>query len=91
MEAATRAREMAPLPLLGRPTCMAIPAAMVTGAVASTGCIGNRIYTEIGDDELYIALRGSSLERIAAELETITSANLALMEYHRDRKMRLSA
>jgi uncharacterized protein (DUF169 family) len=91
MEAATRAGEMAPLPLLGRPTCMAIPAALETGAVASTGCIGNRIYTEVGDDELYIALRGSSLERVAAELQTIESANQALTEYHRDRKMRLSA
>ena len=91
MEAATRAGEMAPLPLLGRPTCMAIPAAMGSGAVASTGCIGNRVYTEVGDGELYVALRGSSLERIAAELETIESANQALTEYHRDRKMRLSA
>jgi uncharacterized protein (DUF169 family) len=91
MEAATRAGEMAPLPLLGRPTCMAIPAAMGTGAVASTGCIGNRIYTETGDDEMYIALRGESLERIAGELDTIESANRALTEYHRDRKTRLSA
>ena len=90
MEAAMRAGEMAPLPLLGRPTCMAIPAAMGAGAVTSTGCIGNRVYTEIGDDQLYIALRGSSLEGIAAELETIESANCALTEYHRDRKMRLS-
>lgn len=91
IEAATRAGEMAPLPLLGRPTCMALPAAMAAGAVASTGCIGNRVYTEVGDDELYVALRGSSLERIAAELETIESANQALTEYHRARKMRLSA
>jgi uncharacterized protein (DUF169 family) len=91
MEAATRAGEMSPLPLLGRPTCMAIPAAMGSGAVASTGCIGNRVYTEIGDGEMCITLRGSSLERIACELETIESANQALTEYHRDRKMRLSA
>lgn len=91
MEAATRAGEMSPLPLLGRPTCMAIPAAMGTGAVASTGCIGNRVYTEISGEELYIALPGSSLERVAAELETIESANRALTEYHRDRKLRLSA
>jgi uncharacterized protein (DUF169 family) len=90
MEAATRAGEMAPLPLLGRPTCTAIPAAMAAGAVASTGCIGNRVYTEICDDEMYIMLRGSSLNRIAAEMETIESANRALTEYHHDRKMRLS-
>ncbi len=90
-EAATRAGEMSNLPLLGRPTCMAIPAAMGTGAVASAGCIGNRVYTEIGDDELYIMLRGSSLESIAGELETIESANRTLTDYHRDRKVQLSA
>lgn len=90
-EAATRAGEMSNLPLLGRPTCMAIPAAMGTGAVASAGCIGNRVYTEIGDDELYIMLRGSSLESIAGELETIESANRTLTDYHRDRKAQLSA
>ncbi len=90
-EAVTRAGEMSNLPLLGRPTCMAIPAAIGTGAVASAGCIGNRVYTEIGDDELYIMLRGSSLERIADELETIESANQTLTDYHRDRKARLSA
>jgi uncharacterized protein (DUF169 family) len=90
-EAAARAGEMSPLPLLGRPTCMAIPAAMGSGAVASTGCIGNRVYTEIGDDKMYLMLPGSSLERIAVELETIESANQTLTEYHRDRKVRLSA
>jgi uncharacterized protein (DUF169 family) len=90
-EAATRAGEMSNLPLLGRPTCMAIPAAMGTGAVASAGCIGNRVYTEIGDDELYVMLRGSSLESIAGELETIESANRTLTGYHRDRKAQLSA
>ncbi|MGA7237524.1 MAG: DUF169 domain-containing protein [Bryobacteraceae bacterium] len=90
-EAATRAGEMSKLPLLGRPTCMAIPAAMGAGAVASAGCTGNRVYTEIGDDEMYIMLRGSSLERIAAELETIESANRTLTDYHRDRKVQLSA
>jgi uncharacterized protein (DUF169 family) len=90
-EAATRAGEMSPLPLLGRPTCMDIPAAMGTGVVASTGCIGNRVYTEIGDGEMYITLRGSSLERVADELETIESANQTLMDFHQDRKTRLSA
>jgi uncharacterized protein (DUF169 family) len=89
-EAAARAGAMSSLPLLGRPTCMAIPAAMAQGAVASSGCIGNRVYTDIGDDELYIVLRGSDLERIAAELETILSANRTLDEYHRERKRTLT-
>jgi uncharacterized protein (DUF169 family) len=47
-EAATRAGASSNLPLLGRPTCMAIPASLANGAVLSSGCIGNRVYTEIG-------------------------------------------
>jgi uncharacterized protein (DUF169 family) len=89
-EAANRAGAMSQLPLLGRPTCMAIPAAMANGAVASTGCIGNRVYTDIPEDELYVTLRGSDLEKIAAELETIASANAALTAYHQDRRNTLA-
>ncbi len=90
-EAATRAGEMSSLPMLGRPTCMAIPAAIGAGAVASSGCIGNRVYTEIGDDELYLVLRGSSIERVADELETIESANRTLTGFHDDRKKQLTS
>jgi len=90
-EAAGRAGAMSQLPLLGRPTCMAIPAAMSHGTVASTGCIGNRVYTDIGEDELYVTLRGADLERIAAELDTIASANATLVSYHQERRARLQS
>lgn len=89
-EAANRAGAMSKLPLLGRPTCMALPAALANGAVTSSGCIGNRVYTEIGDDELYVVLRGSDLEKIAAEIDTIHAANLTLTEYHRQRSQTLT-
>jgi uncharacterized protein (DUF169 family) len=89
-EAATRAGAMSSLPPLGRPTCMAIPAALQGGAVMSSGCIGNRVYTDIGDDELYVVLRGSDLERVAAEIDTIHSANQTLTQYHQERKERLT-
>jgi len=89
-EAALRAGAMSTLPLLGRPTCMAIPAAMASGAVTSSGCVGNRVYTDIGEDELYVTLRGADLEKIAAELDTIASANSTLLQYHRERRQTLS-
>jgi len=89
-EAALRGGGMSGLPLLGRPTCMAIPAAMAHGAVTSSGCIGNRVYTDIGDDELYVTLRGADLERIAQEIDTIQSANATLTQYHRERRQTLS-
>jgi len=90
VEAARRAGEMSNLPLLGRPTCMAIPAALANGAVASSGCIGNRIYTDVGDDEFYVTLRGSTLEPVADEIATIESANQTLTAYHRERRSVLS-
>jgi uncharacterized protein (DUF169 family) len=89
-EAATRAGASSNLPMLGRPTCMAIPASLANGAVLSSGCIGNRVYTGIGDDELYVVLRGSDLERIAAEIDTIQTANQTLTGYHQDRRARLT-
>ena len=89
-EAALRAGAMSTLPLLGRPTCMAIPAAMANGAVTSSGCIGNRVYTDIGDDELYVTLRGADLEKIAGEIDIIASANSTLSQYHLGRRQTLS-
>ncbi|MEO8594433.1 MAG: DUF169 domain-containing protein [Candidatus Solibacter sp.] len=84
-EAAARAGAMSSLPLLGRPTCMALPATLANGTVTSTGCVGNRVYTGLAEDELYVTLRGSDLERIAAEIDTIASANQALTSYHNER------
>ena len=89
-EAALRAGVAARLPFLGRPTCMALPAALAGGAVASTGCIGNRVYTGAGDDELYVAVPGRDLARVADEAETIAKANAALAEYHRGRRAALA-
>jgi len=92
-EAATRAladRAAHASPLLGRPTCMAIPAALSSGVASSLGCIGNRIYTGISDDEFYSVINGKDLASVAAQLETITSANAALREYHSGRRASLA-
>src|SRR5260370_42354793 len=40
-EAAIRAGASASLPLLGRPSCMTLPAAILHCTVTSLGCIGN--------------------------------------------------
>jgi uncharacterized protein (DUF169 family) len=87
-EAATRAladRATLASPLLGRPTCMAIPAALSSGVASSLGCVGNRIYTGISDDEFYAVIAGKDLAAVVAQLDTITSANTALSEYHTSR------
>ena len=93
-EAATRAgvgaRHGSPV-LLGRPTCMAIPAALSAGVASSLGCVGNRIYTGITDDEFYTVIAGADLASVIAELDTITSANAALTEYHQGRRASLAS
>jgi len=90
-EAALRAGVGSRVPFLGRPTCMALPAALASGgAIASTGCIGNRVYTDVSDDELYVAVPGRDLTRVADEAATIVQANAALSDYHRERRRTLT-
>jgi uncharacterized protein (DUF169 family) len=90
MEAAGHAGVATQPGWLGRPTCMALPAALAGGAVASTGCIGNRVYTDLGDDELYVAVPGRDVARLVASLTTIVDANDTLAAYHRDRRRTLA-
>ena len=86
-EAAMRAGVGTQMQAMSRPTCMALPAAMMSGTVASVGCIGNRVYTGATDGELYAAVRGADLARVAAEAGTIASANAALTEFHSQRAL----
>jgi uncharacterized protein (DUF169 family) len=90
-EASARAGASSQLPLLGRPTCMALPASMAHGSVVSSGCIGNRVYTGLGDDELYLMLPGNRLRDVARELAVIQSANETLQGYHQSRKSTLTS
>ena len=73
--------------LMGRPTCAALPAAMGSDrGVASLGCIGNRVYTDLPDDELYYALPGRHVAAVVEKLATIVNANRELQKYHLARK-----
>jgi uncharacterized protein (DUF169 family) len=89
-EAANRARVSSGAPALGRPTCMALPASLQHGAILSLGCMGNRVYTGLGEDEMYFVLRGADLAAVADALTVITSANAALNEYAAGRRSQLA-
>jgi uncharacterized protein (DUF169 family) len=57
---------------LGRPACSMIPEAMQAArGNTSLGCIGNRVYTELGDGELYFTIPGAALADVVQKLETI--------------------
>ena len=72
--------------LMGRPTCAMIPAAMQGGHVTtSLGCVGNRVYTGLGDDEFYAAIPGPKLAAFVDKLATIVTANRELESFHRTR------
>lgn len=90
-EAAMRAGCATAIPILGRPTCMALPAAMAHGSVVSSGCIGNRVYTGLGEGEMYFIVPGENLSRVANELEIVANANAQLARYHQERKKSLTS
>jgi uncharacterized protein (DUF169 family) len=89
-EAATRSG-IGMQPLYGRPTCMAIPAAMGQSLVSSMGCVGNRVYTGLPESDFYVTVAGTQIEAIAGQLDTIMKANAALADYHQQRRAALTA
>ncbi len=89
-EAATRAGVNAGLSTLGRPTCMALPAALAHGMVMSTGCVGNRVYTGVDEGELYAAVAGRDVAKLSEAAATISAANTKLLAYHEARRQQLT-
>jgi uncharacterized protein (DUF169 family) len=89
-EAANRAGVASGAPALGRPTCMALPASLQHGSILSLGCTGNRVYTGLGEDEMYFVLRGRDLGAVADALSVITRANAALHDYAKGRREQLA-
>jgi len=76
---------------MGRPACAMIPQATSSSSgVASVGCIGNRVYTGLGDDEMYFAVPGKALPRVLEQIEVMLNANAALESFHRERAAALA-
>ena len=75
---------------MGRPACAMIPEAMsLARGNTSLGCIGNRVYTGLGDGELYFTIPGPRLEEVVDKLEAIVRANRELEAYHQARRQNL--
>lgn len=89
-EAAHRAGVASDTPAFGRPTCMALPASLQHGAITSLGCMGNRVYTDLGEDEMYFVLRGTDVAAVVGALTVITAANAALNDYAKGRRLHLA-
>ena len=89
-EAASRAGVASGAHPLGRPTCMALPASLQYGAILSLGCIGNRVYTGLGENEMYVVIRGCDLPKVADALTVIATANSTLRDYASNRRRQLA-
>ncbi|MDX6498518.1 MAG: hypothetical protein QOG23_1778 [Blastocatellia bacterium] len=73
--------------IMGRPTCTMIPAVIKTQQTAiSLGCIGNRVYNELSDEEFYTAMAEPTLTEVMGQLKTVVAANNELETFHRSRR-----
>jgi uncharacterized protein (DUF169 family) len=69
-----------------RPACAMLPQVLTSGrATTSLGCIGNRVYTGLPDDEMWHTLPGARLDAIMEKLTTVVQANHALSKFHEGR------
>jgi len=69
--------------VMGHPTCAVVPEAIQSdGVIISLGCIGNRVYTGLGDDEAYMAIPGPHLHEVCGKLGALVEANNQLESFH---------
>ena len=69
-----------------RPACAMLPQVLSSGlASTSSGCIGNRVYTGLPDDEMWHTLPGARLDAIVEKLSVVDEANRALAAFHEGR------
>jgi len=74
---------------MGRPTCAVLPETLQSGRTATSfGCIGNRVYTGLGDDEGYYAMPGAKVADVVSKLAVIVEANRKLEVFHKSRAVR---
>ena len=59
---------------------------MATGCcITNLACIGNRVYTDLEDEELYVVIPGKSIGDTIAQLATVIAANQVLESMHKER------
>lgn len=69
--------------VLGRPGCAVVPLTVSTGTAAlSFGCKGNRTFTGLPDDELYICITGDKWEAVTDKLHEAAAANAAMEQHY---------
>ena len=68
---------------LGRPACAVLPLAISTGQTSiSLGCRGNRTFTALADDEMYVSVPGDKWSAVVAGMTEVKIADTAMMSHY---------
>jgi uncharacterized protein (DUF169 family) len=74
------------------PSCGILPASARTEVVTiSFGCRGNRTFTTIGDDELYVAIPGGRWEEFVDRLIAVQRSTLTMGNYYQAQAAKFGA
>ncbi|MGP8076877.1 MAG: DUF169 domain-containing protein [Thermoplasmata archaeon] len=91
-EAAGSSPEVWNVPMNGRPMCAIMPILNQGAPVGlSLGCVGSRIYTDLGVDKMVVGVRGDHLQAFAKKLERIVRANEFVRSEDVSRKAKASS
>jgi uncharacterized protein (DUF169 family) len=76
---------------LSRPSCAILPLAAKSSMLAiSFGCRGNRIYTELGEGEMYVALPGARWDDFLDRVIEVQRSNLTVGNYYQAQRARFA-
>jgi uncharacterized protein (DUF169 family) len=76
---------------LGRPACAVLPLTMASEMTSiSLGCKGNRTFTGIADDEMYISIPAAKVGAVVEKLAEAHEANCAMAKYYEEKKARFA-
>lgn len=91
-EAAVRAGAGEAVQALGRPACAALPFARKSGTVAlSLGCKGNRTFTGLPDEELYVVIPGAKWPAVEEAVGALAAANETMGAHYRQHAAHFAA
>lgn len=72
---------------LGRPACGVLPLTTASRETSiSLGCKGNRTFTGLPDEEMYVAIPGHKWEAVLEKLAEVHEANTVMEGFYCDRK-----
>jgi len=78
--------------VLGRPACAVVPLTSKTGlATLSLGCMGNRTFAGLPDEELYVCIPGNQWSVLVSKLTEIGRANSEMRQFYQNHQAQFSA